>query len=82
MDIVMALQHEQIKLEKQLTAIQGAISALNGRTKTILSAGHASSPNGAVAPKRTMSAAVRATISKKAKERWAKIWAAKAKKAK
>jgi hypothetical protein len=30
MDIVAALQQEQTKLEKQLFAIQSAISALNG----------------------------------------------------
>jgi hypothetical protein len=51
------------------------------RTKTVVPAVYVSSANGLTAPKRTMSAAVR-VISKKAKERWAKMRAEKAKKAK
>jgi hypothetical protein len=67
MDIIGALQKEEAKLERQLTAVQGAITAL--------------SPNGASA-KRTMSAAVRARISGAAKARRALIKAGKAKKTK
>jgi hypothetical protein len=81
MDIIGALQKEEAKLHRQLTAVKGAITALNGGSTTAVSAGHTSSPNGASA-KRIMSAAVRARISRKAKARWAKIRAEKAKKAK
>jgi hypothetical protein len=80
MDILVALKQEEIKLQRQLKGIQGAILALNGshvvpaRTKLV-------SPNG-VSRKRTMSAAGRARISKLTKERWRKFRAEKAKRAK
>ena len=80
MDIIGALQREESKLQRQLTAIQGAIAALNGGARTLVSAGQASSPNGS-SGKKTMSAAVRAKIARAAKARWAKIRAEKAKKA-
>jgi hypothetical protein len=84
MDIIGALQQEESKLQRQLTAVQGAIAAFNGGARTAVSPGHASSPNGTRGKrsKRTMSAAVRARISRKAKARWAKIRAEKAKKVK
>ena len=81
MNIVEALHSEESKLERQLAAVKSAITALNGSSTTAVSAGHVSSLNEA-SGKRTMSAAVRARISKKAKARWAKIRAEKAKKAK
>lgn len=81
MDIIGALRQEESKLRRQLTAVQGAIDALNGGTKTGSSRRNVGSPNGAHG-KRTMSAAVRAKISRTAKARWAKIKAEKAKKAK
>ena len=80
MDILVALKQEEIKLQRHLKGIQGAILALNGshvvpaRTKLV-------SPNG-VSRKRTMSAAGRARISKLTKERWRKFRADKAKRAK
>jgi hypothetical protein len=79
MNIVKALQQEEVKLQRQLTAVQGAIAALNGG-KTTVSPRHAGSPNGTSGKrtKRTMSAAVRARISRTAKARWAKIKAEKA----
>ena len=70
MDIIGALQQEESKLQRQLTAVQGAIAALNGSGKTAASLGRASG-------KKTMSAAARAKISRAAKARWAKIRAAK-----
>jgi len=79
MDIIGALRQEESKLRRQLTAVQGAIAALNGG-KTVASRRNVS-PNGTDG-KRTMSAAVRAKISRTAKARWAKIKAEKAKKAK
>jgi len=81
MDIIGALRQEEAKLHRQLTAVKSAIAALNGGGTTVVSPGHTSRPNGA-SGKRTMSAAVRARISQKAKARWAKIRAEKAKKAK
>jgi hypothetical protein len=58
MDIIGALKQEESKLHRQLNAVQGAIAALKGETE---------------ATARTMSAAVRARISRTAKARWAKI---------
>ena len=81
MDIVGALKQEESKLQRQLTAVRGAIVALNGGSKPLVSPGHTSSSNGS-SGKRTMSAAVRARISRTAKARWAKMRAEKAKKAK
>jgi hypothetical protein len=81
MNIVEALHAEEAKLQRQLAAVKSAIAVLNGESTTAVSSGHVSSTNGATA-KRTMSAAVRARISRKAKARWAKIRAEKSKKAK
>ena len=80
MDILVALKQEEVKLQRQLKGIQGAILALNGSHP-----GHVSSklvsPN-EVNRKRTMSAAGRAKISRLTKERWKKFRAEKAKRAK
>lgn len=81
MNIIGALKQEESKLQRQLTAVQDAIVALNGAGGIAASLRHSSSANGAQ-PKRTMSAAGRARISRAAKARWAKIRAEKAKKAK
>jgi hypothetical protein len=81
MDIIGALKQEEAKLERQLTALQGAIAALNGRFETAVSLRHASGPRGTRA-KRTLSASARAKMSRAAKLRWAKIRSAKARKAK
>ena len=78
MDIIGALKQEESKLERQLTAVQGAIAALNGRVKTAVSPGHGSSPRA----RWTLSASARAKMSRAAKLRWAKIRSAKARKAK
>jgi hypothetical protein len=80
MNIVEALHGEEANLQRQLAAVKSAIAALNGGS-TAASLGPATSSNGA-SGKRTMSAAVRARISQKAKARWAKIRAEKAKRAK
>jgi hypothetical protein len=81
MNIIEALTQEESKLQRQLTAVKTAITALNGGSTTVVSPGHTSSPNG-ISGKRTMSAAVKAKIARAAKARWAKIRAEKAKKAK
>jgi hypothetical protein len=78
MNIVEALHSEESKLQRQLTAVKTAISALNGGGTTAVSPGHISSSNGK-SGKRTMSLAVRAKIARSAKARWAKIRAEKAK---
>jgi hypothetical protein len=81
MDIIKVLRQEETKLQKQLSAVQQAIGALNGGTKRVASPGYTSGENGSHR-KQTVSAAARAKMSKKAKERWARIRAEKAKKAK
>jgi len=45
MDIIGALRQEESKLRRQLTAVQGAIAALNG-CKTVASRRNVNSPNG------------------------------------
>ena len=80
MDILVALKQEEVKLQRQLKGIQGAIIALNGSHPAPVSSTLVS-PNG-VSRKRTMSAAGRAKISKASKEYWAKFRAQKAKRAK
>jgi hypothetical protein len=80
MDILVALKQEELKLQRQLKGIQGAILALNGSHPAPVSS-KLDSPHG-VSRKRTMSAAGRAKISKASKEYWAKFRAQKAKRAK
>jgi hypothetical protein len=80
MDILATLKQEEVKLHRQLKAIQGAILALNGSQPASVGS-KLVSPNG-VSRKRTMSAAGRARISKLTKARWAKFRAEKAKRAK
>ena len=81
MNIVEALHGEEAKLHRQLSAIQGAMAALNGGAKSVVSADRIGSPTSTNGKrtKRTMSAAVRARISRKAKARWAKIRAEQSK---
>lgn len=78
MDILGALKQEEAKLERQLTAVQGAIAALSDGAKTAPSRGDASSPSRTRA-KWTLSAAARARMSRAAKLRWAKIKAEQSK---
>jgi hypothetical protein len=81
MDIIGALHEEELKLRRQLTAIQGAITALNGGSTTAVSpsrTSRTSSTNGR-GGKRTLSAAGRANIVRATKARWARIRAEKAK---
>ena len=80
MDILVALKQEELKLQRQLKGIQGAILALNGSHPAPVSSKLVST-NG-VSRKRTMSAAGRARISNASKEYWAKFRAQKAKRAK
>ena len=78
MNIIEALHVEEAKLHRQLSAIHGAIAALNGGVKSVTSVRRISSP-ASTNVKRTMSAAVRARISRKAKARWARIRAEQSK---
>jgi hypothetical protein len=80
MDILVALKQEEVKLERQLKGIQGAILALNGSHAPASRMQIVSQKR--VNRKRTMSAAGRARISKLTKARWAKFRAEKAKSAK
>ena len=78
MNIVEALHNEADKLNRQLAAVKGAIEALNGASKSAapqIKTSVSAHSNG----RRTMSAAVRARISQKAKARWAKIRAEQSK---
>lgn len=77
MDILVALKQEEARLEKQLRGIQTAIVALNGSYLSGSASGQKS-----VRPRRQMSAAARAAISRATKARWARFRADKAKKAK
>lgn len=79
MEIIKLLKEEESKLQKQLIAIQDAVTALNGHRGTTVSRARATSANG-LNGKRTLSAAGRAAISRAAKARWDKIRAAKGKK--
>jgi hypothetical protein len=77
MDILAALKQEEAKLQKQLTGVRGAIVALGGaRTVAAIRPGNRAKKTGT---KRAMSPALRARLSKMAKERWAKIKAGKQK---
>jgi hypothetical protein len=44
MDIIGALQKEEAKLHRQLTAVKGAITALNGGGRAVISPSHTNSP--------------------------------------
>jgi hypothetical protein len=82
MDILVALKQEELKLQRQLKGIQGAILALNGSHVVPARPQPVSHNGNGVSRKRTMSAAGRAKISKLTKERWRKFRAEKAKRAK
>jgi hypothetical protein len=75
MDILAALKQEEAKLHKQLTGVRGAILSLGGAT-TRASSGHGNRGK-KTGGKRVVSAALRARLSKMAKERWALIKAGK-----
>jgi hypothetical protein len=77
MDILAALKQEEAKLAKQLTGVRGAIVALGG-ARTVAATGPGSRAK-KTSRKRVMSAALRARLSRLAKERWAKIKAGKQK---
>jgi hypothetical protein len=78
MDIIGALKQEEAKLEQRLTAVQGAIAALNGSANTLVSPGRIGSGK-STERKKTMSASARAKMSRAAKLRWARIKAEKGK---
>jgi hypothetical protein len=84
MDILIALRDEQSKLQRQLRGIETAIAAIagsqNGSSRGRPQSAAASHDGGA--PRRTLSAAGRAAISRAAKARWARIKAEKTKKTK
>jgi len=76
MEILTALKQEEAKLQHQLTGIRSAIAALGGGySASSVTARHGKSGKA----KRVVSAALRAHLSRKAKERWAKVRAEKSK---
>jgi hypothetical protein len=77
MEILAALKQEEAKLQHQLTGVRAAITALGGNY--IASSVTARRGKG-VRAKRVVSAALRAHLSRKAKERWARARAEKGKK--
>jgi hypothetical protein len=70
--ILEALHKEEANLSRQLGAIRNAIAALNSHSQPATSSSRGRSPKRTIF-RRTMSAAVRAKISRKAKAGWAKI---------
>ena len=73
MAILVALKQAATKLERQLTGVQGAIAVLGGATKVTSRRRRRGT---GTRKKRVVSAALRAKLSQKAKERWARIKAA------
>lgn len=83
MDILAVLKQEEVKLQKQLTGIRGAIAAFTGSPMSASGSGSGiKGKTTSAGVKRVVSAALRAKLSQKAKERWARIRAEKAKKSK
>ena len=80
MNILAALKQEEKRLQYELSGVQNAIAALNGRTSAVRQppVDRQTSPRRT----RTLSAAARAKISQAAKARWAKVRAEKNKKSK
>jgi hypothetical protein len=77
MNLLNALKQGETGLLSQLKAVRQAIKALESGTKGSIPPDHVRTENPVV--RKRMSAATRARISKKAKERWAKIRARRAK---
>ena len=77
MDILAALRQEEAKFEKQVNAAQQQLDTVRAAMKLLGGMNSGGKSNGT--KKRVMSAAARAKMAKAAKERWAKLRAAKAK---
>ena len=77
MDILAALRKEEAKFEKQAEVARQQLDTVRAAIKILQRGmtGHGKADR----KKRVMPAAVRAKLSKKAKERWARIKAAKGK---
>jgi len=76
MEILTALRQEEAKLQHQLTGVRAAIAALGGAYTSSITVRAGKAGRG----KRVVSAALRAHLSRKAKERWARARAEKASK--
>jgi len=79
MDLLAAIKHEERKLEKELSKLQGKLSGVRAAANAL---GDRTKKEVTQVKKRVMSAAARAKISKATKLRWAKFRAEKNKKAK
>ena len=76
MDLLVAINREERKLEKELGKLQNKLSGVQAAAKAL---GNTASREIAQVKKRVMSAAARAKISKTTKARWAKFRAQKKK---
>jgi hypothetical protein len=72
MNILVALRHEERRLEKQGNKVQAALAGIRAATQA-LSGRNSTQPRS----KRHLSAAARARISRAQKARWAKVKSAK-----
>ena len=70
MDILKAINREEIKLEKELAKLQ---HQLNGIQEAARALGHSVEHKIVGTKKRVLSAAGRAAISKASKKRWARV---------
>jgi t-SNARE complex subunit (syntaxin) len=76
MNILAAIKREEKKLEKQMSKLQHQLDGVRSAAKAL---GHTAAVEVKGAKKRVLSAAGRASISKAAKKRWAKVRATKSK---
>ena len=79
MDILAALRQEEAKWKKQASAAQQQLDTVRAAIKLLGGLSSSGKPIGKKRKKNVMSAATKAKIAKAARERWAKIRAAKAK---
>lgn len=78
MDILAALRQEEAKFEKQVSTAQQQLNTVRAAIKLLGGMNSSGKPTGKRKRKKNvMSAATKAKIAKAAKERWAKIRAAK-----
>ena len=77
MDILEALRQEEAKWKKQAAAAQQQLDTVRTAIKLLGGLSSSGKPTGKKRKKNVMSAATKAKIAKAAKERWAKIRAAK-----
>jgi hypothetical protein len=70
MDILAAIRHEELALEKQVSKVQARLDGLRSAAKAL---GNSASHELTRARKRALSPAARAKMSAAAKRRWARV---------